>query len=113
MDITKAMMHLVDLGVKSIIVNYSGSGDSGQIDEILFQDSEDNETTQEVYSDVRDIIEKRSYDLLNPIEDWYNNEGGYGQIVIQVPSGEYTIENNIYITETETYNHEGQLTDKG
>ena len=121
MDITKAMVHLVDLGVKHIIIEYSGSGDSGAIDGIAFSkiarqsstDSDEDYCPKEMVNrDVYDIIDKRAYNLLDDIEDWYNNDGGYGKIIIQVPSGEYTIENNINIMDVETYYHEGKLTDK-
>ena len=115
MEIAKAMMHLQDLGVKQVIIRYSGSGDSGQIDDIFYirsSDDEESSTDIGVNDTVHSIIESRSYTLLNPIEDWYNNEGGYGTIKIEVPSGEYHIENNINIVNVETYEHEGQLEDK-
>jgi hypothetical protein len=115
MNIAKAMMHLEDLGVKKVIVKYSGGGDSGQIDEILFSKTEDDDENDGedigVNKEVLEIIEAKAYRLLNPIEDWYNNDGGYGTVIIQVPTGEYNIENNIYITETETYEHDGKLED--
>lgn len=111
MSVLVAMNYLDDLGIEKIIVNYSGSGDSGQIDEILFEDIEGNDNT-EVNDDIREQIESLSYRLLDGVEDWYNNEGGFGTIVITVPDANYNIENNINITEVETYNHEGQLTDE-
>lgn len=110
------MFHLEDLGVKKIIVKYSGGGDSGQIDEVFFSKTgeDDDELTAEqagVKAEAVDIIESKTYKLLNPIEDWYNNDGGYGIVTIQVPSGDYNIENNVYHMETETYEHDGQLED--
>jgi hypothetical protein len=50
--------------------------------------------------------------LLNEIEDWWNNEGGYGTLCIMVPSGKYIINNHIRITDTEDYFHDGDLLSK-
>lgn len=116
MNIAKAMLHLEDLGVKKVIVQYSGGGDSGQIDEIYFSksgedDDENNGEKAGVSAEVIEIIEAKSYRLLDPIEDWYNNEGGYGTIIINVPSGDYKIENNVYVREIETFDHDGTLED--
>jgi hypothetical protein len=47
--------------------------------------------------------------MLDGIEDWYNNEGGYGSISIDLDEFTYSIENNIRVTEVEMYNHNGTL----
>ena len=48
-----------------------------------------------------------AYKHLNNIEDWWNNEGGYGALVIEIPSLKFRNMNIIEYRETETYNHEG------
>jgi hypothetical protein len=115
MKIAKLMLHLQDEGVKTIFVKYSGGGDSGQIDSITF-----SKTTEEDNADIVNLnlpdelsntLYSRAYKLLDPIEDWYNNDGGYGEIQIKVPTGEYTIVNNIYYNQVDTYEHEGNLKD--
>jgi len=58
-----------------------------------------------------DEIEKLTYPLLDDIEDWYNDEGGYGSVNINVNNFEYEIENHIQYTSYEDYNHSGNLTD--
>jgi hypothetical protein len=124
-DMTGLLLQLADLGVTGIKVIYSGGGDSGAIDEIIY-------TTQEVtsledlddldpysenvlnltdlstsfYSDIADFATSQ---LLDNIEDWWNNEGGYGTVLISIPSGNYTINNNIYISNTEEFIHHGNL----
>ena len=124
-DMTGLLLQLADLGVTGIKVLYSGGGDSGAIDDIIY-------TTQEVtsledlddldpysnnvlnvrdlstsfYSNIEDFATER---LLDTIEDWWNNEGGYGTVLISIPSGNYTINNNIYISNTEEYTHNGNL----
>lgn len=111
----KAMMHLQDIGVNEIRVEYSGSGDSGGIEDTSFYHRNSN---IDVYGDTLNdkvdpaiitIIEDAAYLKLNEIEDWWNNEGGWGSMIINVPSGEYTINNNIRITDYEVYNHDGSL----
>ena len=107
-----AMIYLQDNGIKQIVVNYSGGGDSGGIDEISFRDNKGDDMTFYCDDSVKSFIEDLAYSQLNCIEDWYNNDGGWGQILIKVPTAEYTIENNIRITEYETFDHEGQFESK-
>lgn len=108
----KAVVFLKDRGITKIIVTYEGSGDSGSIDNVLYYDKEDDEhycaqlgITESQHND----IENLAYPMLDGIEDWYNNEGGYGGITIDLDEFTYDIENNIRITEVETYNHNGTL----
>ena len=133
-NITSLLLQLADRGVTGIRVHYSGGGDSGCIEEILYTTetlSTDEElafeTIEELSSwndplvgDLRyldsglasDLDEFANDKILNNIEDWWNNEGGYGFMSIIVPSGKYKINNNIYITNTEEYCHEGSLIDQ-
>ena len=127
-DMTGLLLQLADLGVTGIKIIYSGGGDSGAIDEIIyttekvtnFEDLENLDQYSEnvlnlrdlstsFYSDIEDFATSK---LLDNIEDWWNNEGGYGTVLIAIPSGNYKINNNIYFTETETYNHNGNLINK-
>jgi hypothetical protein len=124
-DMTGLLLQLADLGVTGIKIIYSGGGDSGAIDDIIyttekvtnFEDLENLDQYSEnvlnlrdlstsLYSDIEDFATSK---LLDNIEDWWNNEGGYGTVLIAIPSGNYKINNNIYFTETETYNHNGNL----
>ena len=61
------------------------------------------------YSLIEDFAQDQ---ILNGIEDWWNDEGGYGDLSICVPSGKYYVNNHIRITETENYTHEGSLLNK-
>ena len=122
---TGLLLQLADLGVTGIKIIYSGGGDSGAIDDIIYttqevtfledlesldQYSEDilnlRDLSTSFYSDIEDFATSK---ILDNIEDWWNNEGGYGTVLIAIPSGNYKINNNIYFTETETYNHGGNL----
>lgn len=112
----KAMMHLQDIGVNEVRVEYSGGGDSGGIEDTSFYHRNSNDIgvngdtlNDKVDPAIKTIIEDAAYLKLNEIEDWWNNDGGYGSMTINVPSGEYTINNNIRITDYEVYNHDGSL----
>ena len=59
-----------------------------------------------IYSDIEDFANDK---ILGDIEDWWNNDGGYGVLSILVPSGKYRIDNSVYITNTEHYTHAGNL----
>ncbi len=118
------LIQLADQGVTGIKVHYDGSGDSGAIENIVYTDIENanfsdidlvsawNENmnlaaiNSSAYSDIENFAHEV---ILDQIEDWWNNEGGYGDLLIRVPSGEYLINNNVRIMEIEEYTHEGNL----
>lgn len=133
LEVTSLLLKLADLGVTGIKVEYEGSGDSGAIENIVYTTNKldwDEETnldnvhgldvwTEEypnlntLDADLERALEQFAYDkLMNDIDDWYNNEGGYGSIAILVPSGRYHIYNNIRYTNVETYQHDGSMIDK-
>ena len=123
-DMTSLLLQLADRGVTGIRVHYAGGGDSGAVEDINYTTqtlNEDDELAFEYvsqlstygtdaasnfYSDIENFAQEK---ILNDIEDWWNNDGGYGVLSILVPSGKYKIENVIYITNTEEYYHEGNL----
>jgi hypothetical protein len=124
-EITGLLLQLADLGVTGIKIFYSGGGDSGAIDDIIYtteevtflEDLENldqygenvlnlRDLSTSLYSDIEDFATSK---LLDNVEDWWNNEGGYGTVLITIPSGNYKINNHIYFTNTETYNHDGNL----
>ena len=122
---TGLLLQFADLGVTGIKIMYSGGGDSGAIDDIIYttekvtclEDLDDLDPYSEnvlnlrdlstsLYSDLEDFATSK---LLDTIEDWWNNEGGHGTVLISIPSGDYNINNFIYITETEDFIHNGNL----
>ena len=130
---TSLLIQLADLGVTGIKITYEGSGDSGCIEDIIYTTDKLSENEEDAFdivksleswaqdakdlkklhsglaSDIENFAEEK---ILNDVEDWWNNEGGYGSMCILVPSGKYQLENNIRITEVETFEHEGSLIDK-
>jgi len=133
LEVTSLLLKLADLGVTGIKVEYEGSGDSGAIENIVYTtnklDSDEETNLDNVHgldawssehpnlktldADLESALEQFAYNkLMNDIDDWYNNEGGYGSIAILVPSGRYHIYNNIRYTNVETYEHDGSMIDK-
>jgi len=132
-DMIGTLVRLADLGVTGIKVQYEGSGDSGCIENVVYttekmdRDEEaafdeinyievwgqDVQHLQELdsglHSDIENFVEDK---LLQDIEDWWNNDGGYGSVCILIPSGKYKIYNDIRITQIESYFHEGSLIQK-
>jgi hypothetical protein len=123
-QLMETLIQLADQGVTGIKIHYDGGGDSGAIENIVYTDKEDAEFSDidlviswdqdkdlgnlnsSAYANIQNFAHET---ILDNIEDWWNNEGGYGDILIKVPSGEYIINNNIRIMNTEEYSHEGNL----
>ena len=127
-EMTGLLLQLADLGVTGIKIFYSGSGDSGDIDDVLYTTTKDvtfydlnrlvdyQENTLYLTNldhDLKDEITNFANEkILNDLEDWWNNDGGYGAMLIKIPSGQYEINNTIYITDTEEFQHDGDLINK-
>ena len=128
LEMTGLLLKLADLSVTGIKVKYDGGGDSGAIEWIGYtrekcdtpqdvnnniddweNDSDLAELDSEAYSLIEDFAQEK---ILNDIEDWWNNEGGFGELCICIPSGKYNINSNVRIIDYEEYFHEGSLIDK-
>ena len=128
LEMTGLLLKLADLSVTGIKVKYDGGGDSGAIEWIGYtrekcdtpqdvnnniddweNDSDLAELDSEAYSLIEDFAQEK---ILNDIEDWWNNEGGFGELCICIPSGKYIINSNVRISDYEEYFHEGSLIDK-
>jgi len=127
-EMTGLLLKLADLGVTGIKIFYSGGGDSGDIDDVLY-----TTTKEAAFNDIMnlstygegilhladldgelrdDLIDFANEKILNDLEDWWNNDGGYGVMNIKIPSGKYEIANTIYVTDTEEFEHDGDLISK-
>ena len=127
-ELTSLLFKLADLGVTGIKVKYDGAGDSGSIEwtgytnkpcetpedvDDNMEDWADDWVLAKISADAHNAIENFANErLLDNIEDWWNNEGGWGDLCICVPSGKYIINNHVRITESEDYFHDGSLLDK-
>jgi len=127
-EMTGLLLKLADLGVTGIKIFYSGGGDSGDIDDVVYTTIKEaafnnimnlsNHGENVLYlanldGYLRDdLIDFANEKILNDLEDWWNNDGGYGVMLIKIPSGQYEIANTIYVTDTEEFGHEGDLISK-
>ena len=124
MEMTSLLIKLANLGVTGIKVSYDGGGDSGAVEWIGYttvpcEDPNDVEDKIDAWSDKRlaeldqeahELIESFAESaILDDIENWWNNEGGWGELSICVPSGEYMVNNNVRVTHSENYLHDGSL----
>jgi len=115
-------------GIKAVSVFYEGGGDSGAIESIICTTddstandwSSDPESVSHYDDTVKGLVdfpgkyETAFHDMcyrhiLDHVSDWYNNEGGYGNIIVSVPSGEFFCKNSIRITEIETEDYYGNI----
>lgn len=108
---THVLFNLAAQGYEYIKITYSGSGDSGSIDDIeliknglvtidntVEDDSEDNDRPD---GDLGKLIEEKAYkQVLNDADDWWNNDGGGGLLYISTQDGGYHSDHYVYVTET-------------
>ncbi len=109
-DYSSMLISLADQGVRTVKIEYDGSGDSGEITDICFEDFKGNDIDGKSLIEERKMIESLCENqLLDEVGDWYNNEGGFGSITIQIPSGEYSIDSHIRVTETIDESYSGNV----
>jgi len=110
--------------VPRVTVCFDGCGDSGSISDVCFEGGDFNgkTTMAEIITIARnfadgrwvsdrtvgpkpvsDAIEEIVYDYLEETGiDWYNNDGGYGELVIDVESGTISLDVSTRYTESST-----------
>jgi hypothetical protein len=80
-ELREQLLVLKGLGVKTVDVSYSGSGDEGYVNGVILTPKLEN------FDDGR--LQDLLYDYLDPahVGDWVNNEGGFGEIQISLETG--------------------------
>jgi hypothetical protein len=132
-EMTSLLLELADLGITGIKIYYEGGGDSGSIESMTYTTERAADyTDKEMFEVIEDIEAFNSENdltilnttlsrkleefahakILDDIEDWWNNEGGFGELCICIPSGKYIINSNVRIIDYEEFYHEGSLIDK-
>ena len=130
---TGLLLQLADLGVTGIRIYYEGGGDDGSIESITYTTGRAADyTDEEMFEIIKDVYYLNSENdlsvlnnelsrkleefahctILDNIEDWWNNDGGYGTLCILIPSGKYVIENNVKYSEFHNYIHTSDLLTK-
>lgn len=98
---------LIELGVTTVVAEYDGCGDFGQIDSIGFRNAA-NEPCTEVPDAVESQVEDLLYDLLGVRHGgWENNDGAFGTFSWNLSDHTLEHEHNERYTEYETSSHEG------
>ena len=121
-ELFKAILELKEQHVEYIAISYSGGGDSGDIDDTycynkdankLYDDLDQwtNYNENQIDCTVPETIIDYAYSKLvsYDMEDWWNNDGGYGIMVIRLKDLKYKINNNINTLNVEEYNHNGEI----
>lgn len=102
----RLLNYLEALGIKVLKVHYSGSGDSGQTDDITTEPAKRCEILDERFEDtnkpLKEVIDEFAWEAIESNEGgFYNNDGGYGEIIFDVKERTITMAHNNYITETQ------------
>ena len=79
-----AVQVIKDHNIAKIEVDYSGGGDDGCIDDVRYEDIDENKIDILMEPDVSAEWDDLIYNMISEnIEwDWINNDGGYGQMII-------------------------------
>ena len=128
------LLRLRTLGIQKVVVEFSGSGDSGSIEDVCCTDSQDKEIeikteemeweeqssrhdgkewireTKPVIKKLVDILEQVTCDALEDQGlDWYNNDGGQGNLTIDFRESPPKITLECGLNYTSTEDHEFDL----
>jgi hypothetical protein len=128
---TTLLTQLNLLGAKKVVVEFQGGGDDGQVNGVYLYDQNNIDIdvpndmiawTTQTYGDQQS--EQRQTKLVDALEDvcsraldntgldWYNNEGGQGNLVIDFNNNPPSIKLNVGINHTTTDDYEYDLNDE-
>ena len=113
-------------GIEKVTVYFNGEGDNGAIEDVSYEPCENPDvlkalpiehistssyfeegqwlrTTTPEQSTLNEVIDALTNDYLEETGvDWYNNDGGYGELVIDVREGNVSLEVNVRVTSSTT-----------
>ena len=96
---TDVIPRLKQWGVTKIRAEYSGYGDSGCINHIAYLDSQDQPMNMDLVRSASDpVIEQMLYEFLP--DGFEINDGGQGDVTIDVATGTVTLDHQENVTET-------------
>lgn len=108
------LFKFVQTGVDRVEIGFSGSGDEGSIHSYTyFKEVEDGQfepLKDPITPEEEGILEAVMYDYLENLGyDWYNNDGGDGQIIIDVKLRHLACHTRLAYTAYESYEDEVEL----
>jgi hypothetical protein len=97
---------LKNMGITELVAEYEGSGDSGSIETVYGKDKEGEIIHLDISVDSK--AEEMLYEVLsdNYMYDWYNNDGGYGSVTIDLEDKAWRVDG--YVRTTEEANASGK-----
>lgn len=119
------------LGAKRVVVEFQGGGDDGQVDGVYLYDQNDDDidvpndmiawTTQTYGGQEAESKQTKLVDALEDLcsraldntgLDWYNNDGGQGNLTIDFKENPPSIKLNVGINHRTTEDYEYDLNDE-
>ena len=92
----------LELGISKITISFAGSGDSGSIESIWMHRPDENWKDLKP-ADFRQEVEDFAYDYLSGTGiDWYNNDGGQGEIEFDFTAVPMVFKANVDVNIIET-----------
>lgn len=85
-------------GVAKIVITYSGSGDSGQVDDVEARALDEVEADMKLDHKLVEQLENWAYGIIPA--GFENEDGGYGRVEIDLATLKATLYHTDYITET-------------
>ena len=90
---------LKNMGITELVAEYDGSGDSGSIESVYCEDEDGNN----IHADDVTLskVEEMLYQILSYEYDydWYNNEGGYGTVRINIEDKTWKVDGVVRTTQ--------------
>lgn len=91
---------LLAANVLKATISFSGSGDSGSIDSVDFEYVPGKELPKEAEKVLTDDLESWTYKWLEGTGyDWYNNDGGQGEVVFDLTEVPFKFIGNMEVNE--------------
>lgn len=106
---------LKELKVAEIVVHYDGSGDSGQVEDVTcystigheYDFGEVKPDEVKIEEPLKESFDEIACDVLTGLDiDWYNNAGGFGDVVFDVATGKATVKHNTRFEDSTYEEHE-------
>lgn len=119
------------LGAKKVYVEFRGGGDDGQVDGVFYRDKHDemqdiptdmiawtkvaygHQTAEQKDTSLVEVLEDLCYRALDETGlDWYNNEGGQGQLTIDFTENPPSINLSVGVNTMTTDDHDFDLNEE-
>ena len=107
-----AVQVIKDHNIAKIEIHYSGGGDDGCIEEVNFEDINENNINVTMTKEVEAEWDNLLYDMVsNNVEwDWINNDGGYGQMIIDCTKNPWNVKINHVQRTSEDHHYDCDFT---